>query len=154
MTTKRSVSHATFSIERTYNASPARVFKAFSDPIAKRRWWGAPEDWTNKKLTLDFRIGGIEVSAGGPKGGPMHYYEGRFQDIVENQRIVLTYWMTIDDVRISVTLGTVELEPAGKGTKLTYTEQSAFLDGHDPDGAMRRQDTEQLLDALGRSLAD
>jgi uncharacterized protein YndB with AHSA1/START domain len=37
----RSLAHATFAIERVYDASPARVFEAWADPVAKRRWFGA-----------------------------------------------------------------------------------------------------------------
>ena len=36
--TQRSAVHADFTIERRYDASPARVFAAFADPVAKRRW--------------------------------------------------------------------------------------------------------------------
>ena len=32
--TKRSATHSTFVIERTYPAAPPRVFKAFADPAA------------------------------------------------------------------------------------------------------------------------
>ena len=39
--------------------------------------------------------------------------------------------MHLDDTRISVSLATVELKPAGKGTRLIFTEQGAFLDGYD-----------------------
>ena len=40
--TQRSAVHATFVIDRTYDAAPERVFRAFADPVAKRRWFGAP----------------------------------------------------------------------------------------------------------------
>ena len=30
--------HSTFRLERLYKASPTRVFQAFSDTAAKRRW--------------------------------------------------------------------------------------------------------------------
>jgi len=129
------------------------VFKAFSDPTAKAAWFGGPKEWQGKH-TMDFRIGGVEISSGGPPGGTMHYYEARYLDIVPNERIITSYWMSLYDVRISVSVATVEITPHGKGTKLTLTEMGAFLDGHDPDAAMRRTGTEQLLDALGRSLAD
>jgi uncharacterized protein YndB with AHSA1/START domain len=32
------VAHSTFTIERTYPVSPARVFFAFADKATKRRW--------------------------------------------------------------------------------------------------------------------
>lgn len=35
---KQSVIHNTFVIERSYPATPARVFAALSDPAKKRRW--------------------------------------------------------------------------------------------------------------------
>jgi hypothetical protein len=60
--------------------------------------------------------------------------------------------MYSDDVRISVSLGTVELAPAGVGTRLTYTEQAAMLDGLDTV-EQRERGTIELLDALGRALA-
>ena len=68
-----------------------------------------------------------------------------------DQRIVYTYDMHLDETRISVSLATVELEPAGAGTRLIFTEQGAFLDGHDTP-AEREQGTGALLDALDAAL--
>ena len=36
---ERSVIHSTFVIERSYSATPERVFSAFADPAKKRRWF-------------------------------------------------------------------------------------------------------------------
>ena len=101
---ERSITHATFVLERTYDATPARVFNAFADPVAKARWFVGPEDWDQGERSMDFRVGGREVDAGGPKGGPTSYFEARYQDIVPDQRIVYTYEMRLDGVRISVSL--------------------------------------------------
>ena len=38
--TDRSIAHGTFVLERTYPASPARVFRAWADPSIKKRWFG------------------------------------------------------------------------------------------------------------------
>jgi uncharacterized protein YndB with AHSA1/START domain len=151
--TERSVTHATFVIERTYPASPARVFAAFASREAKMRWFAGPTDWGSSDHELDFRVGGRERVTGGPKGGPRHIYEARFQDIVPNARIITSYDMHLDDKRISVSLATVELKPAGSGTHLVYTEQGAFLDGYD-DAGSREHGTGLLLDALGASLKE
>jgi hypothetical protein len=40
--TERSVTHDTFVVERSYPASPARVFAAWADPAAKARWFASP----------------------------------------------------------------------------------------------------------------
>jgi len=60
--------------------------------------------------------------------------------------------MHMDEDRISVSLGTVELAPDGDGTHLTYTEQGAFLDGLD-SAELRQSGTGGLFDALGEELA-
>jgi len=46
----RSVTHATFLLERSYDASPARVFAAWADPAAKARWFAGPEEGTGELL--------------------------------------------------------------------------------------------------------
>jgi uncharacterized protein YndB with AHSA1/START domain len=145
--TERSTRHATFTIERALAARPERVFHAYANAKAKARWFVGPDDWERSDHKLDFRVGGRESVSGGPPGGPVHYYNGLYQDIVPNERIVLTYEMHLDKTRISVSLGTTEFKPHGKGTKLVYTEQSVFLDGHDDAGA-REHGTRGLLDNL------
>lgn len=149
--TKRSVTHSTFVIERTYAASPARVFAAWSEPAAKARWFVGPVEWQKSNHELDFRVGGKERVSGGRKGGPVHTYEARYQDIVKNERIVSTYDMHLDDKRISVSLATIEIAADGDGTRLTYTEQGAFLDGYD-DAGSRERGTQDLLDKLDAAL--
>ena len=148
---KRSVTHATFVIERTYDASPARVFAAWSKPEAKARWFVGPEDWRKSDHTLDFRVGGREHLSGGPKGGPSHSFDAYYQDIVPDERIIYSYDMHLDDKRISVSVATVELKAAGGGTRLVFTEQGAFLDGFD-DPTQRERGTKDLLEALGTEL--
>jgi uncharacterized protein YndB with AHSA1/START domain len=148
---KRSTRHDTFVIERTYPSSPARVFAAWSDPKAKARWFVGPDNWEKSNHALDFRVGGRETVSGGPPGGPVHSYSALYQDIVPERRIVTTYEMHMDKTRISVSLATVELEPDGDGTRLIYTEQGVFLDGHD-NVASREKGTRDLLDNLAAAL--
>jgi uncharacterized protein YndB with AHSA1/START domain len=148
--TERSVTHATFVVERTYDASPGRVFAAWADPAAKGRWFGDPDQGA-AEFELDFRVGGREFSRGTAPGGQAYTFEARYQDIVADERIVYTYEMHLDEQRISVSLGTVQLKPEGEGTRLTYTEQGAFLDRLDTP-EQREQGTGGLLDALGEEL--
>jgi uncharacterized protein YndB with AHSA1/START domain len=149
--TERSAVHATFTIERTYDASPARVFQAFADPKAKAAWFEGPPDWEMTRGEFDFRVGGRERLSVQPKSGPAHSFDARYFDIVPNQRIIYAYDMHFDDKRISVSLATIEFKPAGSGTKLTFTEQGTFLDGYD-DAGSREKGTHGLLDKLGASL--
>lgn len=140
--TQRTVVHASFSIERVYPAAAARVFAAWSDREAKARWFSCHEGYT-----LDFRVGGRESNRGGPPGGPVYACDALFHDIVPNERIVYSYDLRRDDTLISVSLVTVELAPAESGTRLVFTEQGAFLDGHDTPGH-REHGTRLGLDRL------
>ena len=149
--TERFTHHVTFTIERDYNAPPAKVFDAWADPVAKASWFHGPDDWGPAQHELDFRVGGRETSRGGPKGGPVHSYEARFHDIIATRRIIYGYDMRLGDQRISVSLATVEFKPWEGGTRLVYTEQAVFLDGYD-DPAGPERGTRELLDALGKVL--
>ncbi len=146
----RTVTHDTFVIERTYGASPARVFRAWSEPAAKARWFAGAEAPGNG-YDLDFRVGGRETSRGGPPDGPIYLFDARYHEIVDGERLVFTYDMFADGTCISVSVTTVELRAEGTGTRLIYTEQGAYFDGHDTP-AQRRHGTGELLDALGMSL--
>ncbi len=120
--TERSVTHSTFVIERVYPVPPAKVFHALSDPTARKRWFVGPDEWSQAKFEMDFRIGGKEVNAGGPDGGPVHTFNAIYHDIVADARIIYSYDMHLDDTRISVSLATIDLKPEGAGTRLVFTE--------------------------------
>ena len=142
--TESFVKHATFVVERTYAASPARVFQAWSDVNSKAKWFSKPE-------IFEFRVGGREYSSGGPPEGPVFTFDACYQEIVPEERIVYSYSLDSDDIRMSVSITTVELFPTESGTKLVFTEQGAFFDGHDTP-EIREHGTNEMLDALGKSL--
>ncbi len=141
--TARSVTHATFSLERTYDAPTARVFAAWADPGAKARWFAGPA----AEHELDFRVSGREVCRGPGGDGPVLTFESHYQDIVPSERIVYASTLHTGQTLSTVSLTTVEFGPAGDGTRLLLTEHGAFLDGHEEPG-WREQGTSQQLAAL------
>ena len=148
---QRSVTHATFVLERVYDATPARVFQAFEDPAAKRRWFAEGEGWQIDAFDTDFRVGGYERSRFRFQGGVPITNDTIYQDIVPNERIIIAYTMTIGGNPISSSLATMEFRKEGKGTRFFFTEQGAFLDGHD-NVAQREAGTRELLEALDKEL--
>jgi uncharacterized protein YndB with AHSA1/START domain len=148
--TERSAVHSTFVLERTYDASPARVFAAFEDPEAKNRWFVNGDGWGTDAYQADFRVGGYEKYRGNHDGMAVSM-ESRYYDIVANERIVFAYDMLFDDDRISVSLTTIELIPAGTGTRLVFTEHDTFLDGHEVPGP-REEGSKGLLESLAAEL--
>ena len=143
---ERSTVHSTFVIERTYAASPERVFAAWSDQAAKAQWFG-PDEKHAESYSLDFREGGREHLSVPAPDGVVYSFDAVYADIVPAQRIVHTYDMHRDHVRISVSVATIEFEAVGDTTRLTLTEQGVFLDGLDAP-AEREHGTNALLDAL------
>jgi uncharacterized protein YndB with AHSA1/START domain len=152
-TNPSTAAHETFVIERTYPAPVAQVFRAWSEPELKARWFAGSADALGAGYELDFRVGGHETNRGGPPGGAIYTYDSEFRDIVADQRIVYTYEMHADEDRISVSVATVEFRPQGDATQLILTEQGVFLDGHDTS-AQREEGTRSMLDSLAAVLGD
>ncbi|MFI5014292.1 MAG: SRPBCC family protein [Hyphomicrobiales bacterium] len=148
----RSVAHATFHLERTYDASPARVWKALTNPVAKAQRFGvASEQVEIIERGMDVRPGGREQLKGRWGGRVISTFDATYYDVIENERLVYCYEMHLDDRKISVSVATMQLKADGKRTRLMVTEQGAFLDGYD-DAGSRERGTGELLDALGRTL--
>jgi len=70
---------------------------------------------------------------------------------VPSRRIVVAYTMTLGEQRISASLATFELLPAGRGTDLIFTEQGAYFEGADGP-QIREAGWRQLLEQLAKEL--
>jgi len=147
----RTVVHDTFTLERTYAATPAQVFRALTDMEAKAKWFVGGAEWTPVERYMDARPGGRERAKGRWASGVVTTFDAVYFDVVPDQRVVYTYDMYIDDRKISVSLATMEIAKASGGTTLTITEQGAFLDGYD-DAGSRQHGTGLLMDRIGESL--
>jgi uncharacterized protein YndB with AHSA1/START domain len=150
----RSVVHAAFHLERTYDAPVGRVWKALTDETAKAKWFGgAQARWELIERHMDVRVGGTERVKGRWEGGVVSTFDATYHDVIPNERLVYSYVMHLDDRKISVSLATLQLHADGGRTTLKVSEQGAFLDGYD-DGGSREHGTGFLLDALGTSLVE
>lgn len=145
------ITHGTVVVERTYPASPARVFAAWSDPKQRKQWDVPSEGWIVAEYRHDFRIGGEEYNRFGPKENPQYIATGTYLDIVPDQRIVSAGTMHFGEMRSSSTLFTLELTPKGNGTHVKMTDQSVYYGGgeqaSDRDGGWN-----EIADRLGKFL--
>jgi uncharacterized protein YndB with AHSA1/START domain len=149
----RSVTHASFTITRRWNAAPARVFDAFAQEEQKRQWFARGPGGEVLEKAFDFREGGQEILAGRHANGMVTRFDCIYRDIVapvagEAGRIVYSYVMHLDGAKISVSHACIELTPDGTGTKFTLTEYGDYLDGYD-DAGNREHGTNALMDRLG-----
>ena len=145
--------HGSFSLERVYDASPARVFKAFADPASKARWFVGPNGWQEVERRQDFRPGGEEVAHGRFPNGAETRFVARYHEIVPNERIVYVYDMHANGGFMSVSLATLEFTPVGNKTSLKITEQGVFIDGEDGNDS-RREGTAYLMERVAANLPD
>jgi len=124
--------HETITINRDFAFSPALVFQAWSSEGRKRPWFADNKEWENYQYRLDFRVGGQEYDHSRALNLDMDsIYDARYEDIVENQRIVIAYTMTINGARMSSSLLTLEFFPANDHTTLKLTEQIAMFTKQD-----------------------
>src|SRR4051812_7441479 len=152
--------HDTFTIERTLDAPPARVFEALANPEIKAKWFAGPPSWQENERTCDFRVGGRERLSGTHAGGLTSVFDAQYFDIVPNERVVYVYEMTVNARKISTSLATFELSAVGGKTKLRLTEQGAYF--ADPDmkkyasegqAASRLEGTKGLMDKIAALFA-
>ncbi len=144
--------HGTFTLRRTWAAPASRVFRAWSDPELKARWFTGPKDrWTLTKRSIDFRQGGIEVLEGRFQDGNTTGYTARFHLIEPDQRIIYAYDLHHSGRFHSVTLSSLFLQGEAGRTHVSYTEQIVFIDGRDGTGD-RQHGTELMFAAIANTL--
>lgn len=68
-----------------------------------------------------------------------------------DRRIVFTSTLSFDATLATVSVTSVQVEPAGTGCLLLLTQSGTYLDGHEQP-AWREQGTGTQLDALAREL--
>ena len=137
-------------VERIFNASRERVWRAFTDRDQVAQWWGRGNKVVVERMELE--RGGhwrfVEHSEQGTHG-----FEGRYSEVVPPERVVQTFeW---DGMPGHVVLETVTLEDLGDGrTKLVNV--SLFMTAADRDGMISAGMEDGLADsyaALDRVLA-
>jgi uncharacterized protein YndB with AHSA1/START domain len=145
--------HGEFRIVRDLGHTPSRIWRAFTDPAAKARWFGrAAEGLEVIAREMDVRPGGAERLVGRWTDGTVSDFRAVYLDVVAERRLIYAYEMRLNDRLISVSLATLEIAARAGGARLTLTEQGAFLDGYE-DGGARVEGTNALFDLLEAVLA-
>jgi len=120
----------TIVMTRDFNAPPALVFKAFTDPALVAQWWG-PERLTTTVEQMDVRKGGLWRYAQHDVDGNTFSFNGVYHDIVAPHRLVYTF--EFDAQPGHVLLETVTFEERAGG-KTTMTDLLAFQTIEDRNG--------------------
>jgi uncharacterized protein YndB with AHSA1/START domain len=106
----------TLVIDRVLNASPDRVFAAWTNTAELAQWYG-PEGMTCEVFENDLTPGGRYALVMRSSEGEYHL-SGAYEEIDSPRRLVMTWkWKTSDDTTRVV----IELKPEGNGTHLRVT---------------------------------
>jgi uncharacterized protein YndB with AHSA1/START domain len=141
------VTHSTFTLERRYPASVERVFQAWANPEARRRWLAQ-----GAELSQNFVVGGLETAKGFDGKGRALTYEARYAEIVLNERILTTSTLHAEDRLSTVSVTSVEFRAEDANTLVVLTEHGIYLPGQEQP-EWREHGTAQQLDTLAAEFA-
>jgi uncharacterized protein YndB with AHSA1/START domain len=137
-------------IERIFNATRERVFRAMTDPALVAQWWGRGNELVIERFE-PIRGGHWRFVERSEQGE--HGFEGRFREVTPPKRVVQTFeW---DGMPGHVVVETVELEDLGDG-RTKVVNVSLFHTTEERDGMLSsgmEQGLEQSYAALDRVLA-
>ena len=104
-------------LERTYQASPERVFNAWVRPDALAQWFAPSAEYKAVITVLEAHAGGRYRIEMHHQGGKVHVVWGVYRELSPPTRIVMTWAWEGQEV-FGHTLVTVEMTPRGTGTHL------------------------------------
>lgn len=109
-------------MRHTFKAPVAKVFRAWSDPAMAKRWsWGPEFDTLSIELTCE-PGGAWRQHIHDRTTGENWYFDGVFQDVVPNRRLVHTFHFTSDrGYDEPPSLVTIEFTERGDGTDIVLT---------------------------------
>jgi uncharacterized protein YndB with AHSA1/START domain len=110
-------------LKRRLNATPEKVFSAWTDGTKVMRWMG-PEGVEVLSAACDARVGGRYRWVMRSPDGETHDVSGVYREVVANEKLVFTWAWKSTPERES--LVTVTLRPDGGGTLLTLTHEQFF----------------------------
>ena len=112
-------------LARSYPVSPEKVWRAWTDPQAIKRWWGPGGNDPVSLAQLDVRVGGrFRIVFGGAEGRD-HECAGVYREVVPNRKLVFTWtWPNSTPERES--LVTITFRAVNGGTQLDFLHEQLF----------------------------
>ena len=76
-------------ITRVFDAPPALLWKAWTEPKYVAQWWG-PKGFTSPSCQMDFRVGGKYLFCMKSPDGQEFWNAGEYHEIIPHQKIAAT----------------------------------------------------------------
>jgi uncharacterized protein YndB with AHSA1/START domain len=122
---QRLATKPSLTLQRHYPVAPEKVWRAWTDAEAVKRWWGPGPGEPVSLAELDVRVGGrFRIVFGGPDG-KMHECAGVYKEVVPNRKLVFTWhWPNSTPERVSVV--TIVFKDLNGKTELVFTHEQLF----------------------------
>ena len=112
-------------LNRLYPVAPEKVYRAWTDPQALKRWWGPEGEASVSLAELDVRVGGRFRIVFGGADGNAHEVTGVYKEVVPNRKLVFTWvWPRSTPERASVV--SIVFRAVGKSTELDFRHEQLF----------------------------
>jgi uncharacterized protein YndB with AHSA1/START domain len=112
-------------LTRSYPVAPEKVWRAWTDPQAVKKWWGPGSNEPVSLAELDLRVGGRFRIVFGGADGKAHECAGIYREVVPNRKLVFTWtWPNSTPERES--LVTVSFRATQGGTELVFLHEQFF----------------------------
>jgi len=128
-----SVDQPALTLHRRFPVAPEKVWRAWTDPQALKRWFGPDGPQPVSVADVDVRVGGrFRLVFGGPDGNE-HEAAGVYREVVPNRKLVFTWcWPRTTPDRVSQV--TILLRAEGGSTDMEFRHEKfydqAARDGH------------------------
>lgn len=122
---QRLATKPSLALQRHYPVAPEKVWRAWTDAEAVKRWWGPGPGEPVSLAELDVRVGGrFRIVFGGPDG-KMHECAGVYREVVPHRKLVFTWhWPNSTPERVSVV--TIIFKEVNGETDLLFKHEQLF----------------------------
>ena len=112
-------------LTRNYPVAPEKVWRAWTDAEAVKRWWGPGPGEPVSLAELDVRVGGRFRIVFGGTDGKMHECAGVYKQVQPNRKLVFT-WSWHNTTPESISVVTITFHAVDDGTQLRFKHEQLF----------------------------
>lgn len=123
MPSARAKQETALRLTRTLKAAREKVFRAWTDPAALKKWFAPGDDYATPIAEVDLRVGGrYRIQIRSPQG-KLHTVVGVYREVKPPEKLVFTWSWQEGGMDVGETLVTVEFRDQGNTTELILTHE-------------------------------
>ncbi len=110
-------------VQRVFRAPREKVFRAWTEPEALKKWWG-PVGGTTPVVEIDLRVGGKYRFGMQFPEAEIFYVSGTYQEVRAPEKLVFTWRWEQPDMDFGESLVTIEFHAHDHTTEVTLKHEN------------------------------